>query len=122
MANVNTVTLSGNLTRDPETREVGDTSVTSLRLAVNGRRKDGDEWVDVPNYFDVSVWGRYGEVVAKYAGRGSHVTVEGALRWREWEADGGKRQAVDVVARSVDLGGGTRNESSADDADDDPGF
>jgi single-strand DNA-binding protein len=103
--NVNVVVVTGNLTRDPELRSTaGGTSVCGLRLAVNGRRKDGQtgEWVDKPNYFDVTVWGAQGENCANYLSKGRPVAVEGRLDWREWEAkDGGKRQAVQIVATSV---------------------
>jgi single-strand DNA-binding protein len=73
-------------------------------VAVNSRRKDGQsgEWVDKPNYFDVTVWGAQGENCANYLSKGRPVAVEGRLDWREWEAqDGSKRQAVEIIANSV---------------------
>ena len=105
-SNVNVVVITGNLTRDPELRHTGGgTAVCELRVAVNSRRKDGQtgEWVDKPNYFDVTVWGAQGENCANYLAKGRPVAVEGRLDWREWEAkDGsGKRQAVQIVANSV---------------------
>ena len=105
-SNVNVVVITGNLTRDPELRHTGGgTPVCELRVAVNSRRKDGQtgEWVDKPNYFDVTVWGAQGENCANYLSKGRPVAVEGRLDWREWEAkDGsGKRQAVSIVANSV---------------------
>lgn len=104
MSNVNVVVLTGNLTRDPELRHTGGgTPVCELRVAVNSRRKDqSGEWVDKPNYFDISVWGAQGENCATYLSKGRPVAVEGRLDWREWEAkDGGKRQAVSIIANSV---------------------
>lgn len=108
MQNLNRWIGTGNLTRDPETREAGSTTVTNLRLACNGRRKVGDEWMDEPNYFDVIVWGKQGENCQTFLTRGRGVAVDGRLRWREWEdGDGNKRQAVEIVAESVQfLGGG----------------
>jgi single-strand DNA-binding protein len=103
-SNVNVVVITGNLTRDPELRHTGGgTAVCELRVAVNSRRKEGQEWVDKPNYFDVTVWGAQGENCANYLSKGRPVAVEGRLDWREWEAkDGsGKRQAVSIVANSV---------------------
>jgi single-strand DNA-binding protein len=105
-SNVNVVVITGNLTRDPELRHTGGgTSVCELRVAVNSRRKDGQsgEWVDKPNFFDVVVWGGQGENCANYLSKGRPVAVEGRLDWREWEAKegGGKRQAVQIVANSV---------------------
>ena len=102
--NINVVCITGNLTKDPELRQVGGgTSVCKLRVAVNSRRKDqSGEWVDKPNYFDVTVWGAQGENCATYLTKGRPVAVEGRLEWREWDAqDGGKRQAVEIIANSV---------------------
>ena len=105
MANINRVVLVGNLTRDPELRHTpGGTAVCSLRLAVNTRRKDAatGQWGEKPNYFDITVWGQQGENCAQYLAKGRRVGVQGRLEWREWEAqDGSKRQAVEVVAESV---------------------
>jgi single-strand DNA-binding protein len=103
--NINRVVISGNLTRDPELRTIPNsgTSVCSLRIAVNSRRKDeSGQWVDKPNYFDVSVFGAQGENCAQYLSKGRPVAVDGRLNWREWEAkDGSKRQSVDIIADSV---------------------
>jgi single-strand DNA-binding protein len=105
-SNVNVVVVTGNLTRDPELRSTpGGTSVCKLRVAVNSRRKDGQtgEWIDKPNYFDVTVWGAQGENCANYLAKGRPVAIEGRLDWREWEAKegGGKRQSVEIIANSV---------------------
>ena len=72
-------------------------------IAVNSRRKDeSGNWVDKPNYFDVTVWGAQGENCAQYLAKGRPVAVDGRLNWREWEAkDGAKRQSVDIIADSV---------------------
>lgn len=104
---LNSVTLSGNLTRDPELRATpGGTSVLNVRIAVNDRVKDQHtgEWTDRPNYFDVDLFGRRADALANILSRGMKVAIAGRLRWREWEAqDGGKRQAVSVVADTVEL-------------------
>ena len=103
--NINRVVITGNLTRDPELRSTGGgTSVCSLRVAVNTRRKDNStgEWVDKPNYFDVTVWGTQGENCAQYLAKGRPVAVDGRLEWREWtDKEGNKRQSVDIIADSV---------------------
>src|SRR3954449_5989514 len=102
--NINRVVLTGNLTRDPELRSTqGGTSVCSLRIATNSRRKDASgTWVEKPNYFDVTVWGAQGENVAQYLSKGRPVAVDGRLNWREWQDQGGnKRQSVDIIADSV---------------------
>jgi len=108
-ANINRVVLVGNLTKDPELRHTpSGMAVCSLRLAVNTRRKDdAGQWADKPNYFDIVVWGQQGENCAQYLAKGRPVAVDGRLEWREWEAqDGAKRQAVEIVADSVQFLGG----------------
>jgi single-strand DNA-binding protein len=77
--------------------------VCSLRVAVNDRKRDeSGNWVDAPNYFSISVFGNQAENCAQYLSKGRPVGVDGKLRWREWQAqDGSKREAVEVVADSV---------------------
>ena len=114
-SNINVVVLTGNLTRDPELRSLpSGTSVCDMRIAVNTRRKNGatGEWEDKPNYFDVKVWGAQGENCQRFLSKGRPVAVQGRLEWREWETqDGQKRQAVDIIAESVQFLGG-RDEAS----------
>jgi single-strand DNA-binding protein len=108
--NINRVVLTGNLTSDPELRSLpSGTSVCKLRVACNTRRKDGPtgEWVDKPNYFDVTVWGAQGENCARYLSKGRPVAIDGRLEWREWASEGGgKRQAIDIIADAVQFLGG----------------
>jgi len=100
--NINRVVLTGNLTRDPELRSTpSGVSVCSLRVACNTRRKAGEEWVDKPNYFDVTVWGTHGENCARYLAKGRPVAIDGRLEWREWEGENGKRQAIEIIADAV---------------------
>jgi single-strand DNA-binding protein len=103
MNNINRVTITGNLTADPELRSLpSGNSLCKLRVACNTRRKEDGEWVDKPNYFDVTVWGAQGENAARFLSKGRPVAVDGRLEWREWETqDGSKRQAVDVTADNI---------------------
>jgi single-strand DNA-binding protein len=114
--NINLVVMTGNLTADPELRSLpSGMSVCSLRIACNTRRKDGasGEWVDKPNYFNVTVWGAQGENAARFLSKGRPVAIDGRLEWREWEAqDGTKRQATDIIADSVQFLG-SRDEGSS---------
>lgn len=101
-ADLNRVTLIGRLTRDPEARQTaGGTSVCSIRLAVNSRTNRGGEWSDQSNYFDVTVFGRQAETAAQYLAKGRRIGVDGRLSWREWEKDGQKRQAVEIIANDL---------------------
>ena len=137
--NINRVVLTGNLTRDPELRSLkSGTSVCSLRIASNARRKTSDGWVDKPNYFSVTVWGAQGENCARFLSKGRPVCIDGRLDWREWTGqDNTKRESVEIVAESVQFlgtptdtptGNGTQPEpeaaavaaSATDDPDDIP--
>ena len=108
--NINRVIITGNLTRDPELRSTGSgTAVCGLRIACNTRRKDSasGEWVDKPNYFDVTIFGRQGENAAQYLSKGRGVAIDGRLEWREWQdQQGNKRQSVDIIADNVQFLGG----------------
>jgi len=118
-SNINRVIITGNLTADPELRSLpSGNSLCKLRVACNTWRKDGasGEWVDKPNYFDVTVWGAQGENCVKYLAKGRGVAVDGRLEWREWEQDTPegkkKRQAVDIIADSVQFLSGPRDDAS----------
>jgi single-strand DNA-binding protein len=114
--NINRVIITGNLTRDPDLRSTpGGTAVCELRIASNQRRKDASgQWVDKPNYFDVTVWGAQGENCAKFLAKGRSVAIDGRLDWREWtdKETGKNRQAVGIVADSVQFLGGPREDGA----------
>jgi single-strand DNA-binding protein len=103
--NVNVVSITGNLTRDPEVRSIngasGPTSVCSLGVAVNDRPGQNQQQGHV-NFFDVTVWGPAADACGKYLTKGRPVAISGRLRQRRWDAqDGGKRSAVEIVADNV---------------------
>ncbi len=110
-SNINRVIITGNLTKDPELSSIPatGTAVCSLRIACNGRRRNNEtgQWEDQPNYFDVTVWGAQGENCHRYLRKGRPVAIDGRLRWREWTTnEGQKRQAVDIIAETVQFLGG----------------
>jgi single-strand DNA-binding protein len=103
-ADLNRVILVGRLTRDPELRRTRDGDpVCAMRLAVTGRARDeAGHWADRPNFFDVTAFGHAAETAAAHLAKGRRVGIDGRLAWREWDdADGGRRQAVEVVAADI---------------------
>lgn len=114
-ADLNRVTLIGRLTRDGELRQTaGGTTVASIRLAVTSRAKQGQEWVDQPNYFDVKLFGRQAEALDKWLLKGMRVGVDGRLSWREWDAkDGSRRQTIEVIADTIQLLGDGQQRSES---------
>jgi single-strand DNA-binding protein len=120
--NINRVVLTANLTLDPDLRSTQDgTAVCRLRVASNTRRKDAasGQWVDKPNYFDVTVFGAQAENTARYLSKGRPVAIDGRLDWREWNTqDGTTHQAVQIIADTVQfLGAPGSNPIATDDRD-----
>ena len=103
--NINNVTLTGNLTRDPELRSTqSGTSVLQFGVAVNDRVKNGQgDWVDRPNYIDCTMFGARAESLHKLLRKGSKVGIVGKLHWSQWEKDGQKRSKVEVWPETVEL-------------------
>ncbi|MDR2418188.1 MAG: single-stranded DNA-binding protein [Treponema sp.] len=107
MTDLNHVVLIGRLTRDAELKYTANgQSVCKFSIAVNRRRKNGDQWLDEANFFDIVVWGRQGETLNQYLIKGKLVGVDGELRQDRWEQDGQNRSKVEVVANNLQLLGG----------------
>jgi single-strand DNA-binding protein len=99
----NSVTLIGNLTRDPELRyTTGGRGVASFGLAVNRRYQQNGEWQEQTSFFNVVCWGELGENASATLTKGARAIVTGRLEQRSWETqDGEKRSVVEVVADEV---------------------
>lgn len=100
---MNRVFLIGNLTRDPETKTVGDgITVCTFTLAINRRmKKDGEQACD---YLNIVAWRQLGELCAKYLAKGKKAAVTGSIQVKSYEAkDGSKRTAWDIVADEVEF-------------------
>jgi single-strand DNA-binding protein len=108
MADINHVVLVGRLTRDAELRyTAGGQAVCKFSVAVNRRRKNGDQWEDEANFFDIVLWGRQGESLNQYLVKGKMIGLEGELRQDRWQQDGQNRSRVEVVADNIQLLGGS---------------
>jgi single-strand DNA-binding protein len=106
-ASYNRVVLVGNMTRNVELRRTQQgTAVCDVGLAINERRKQGDEWVDETTFVDVTLWGRTAEVADSYTAKGSSILIEGRLKLDQWEQDGQRRQKIKVVGDRLQLLGG----------------
>lgn len=106
MASINTVTISGNLTRDPELRATGTgTPVLQFGMAVNDRRKNVQtgEWEDYPNFIECTMFGTRADSLSRYLSKGTKVCVFGKLRWSQWEKDGRKNSKVSVIVEEIEF-------------------
>ncbi|MCL2332728.1 MAG: single-stranded DNA-binding protein [Actinomycetia bacterium] len=113
---INRVFVTGNLTRDPELRQAGATTVLQLGIAVNDRKKNPqtEQWEDVPNYFDVLVWGARGESLSRFLHKGQKVAVSGRLHWNQWQnSEGEKRSKVEIVADDIEFMSARNDQGSA---------
>lgn len=103
---INRVIISGNLTRDPDLRSTASgMAVLSLGIAVNDRRRNQQtgEWEDYPNFVDCTMFGTRAESLARFLSKGTKVTIEGKLRWSQWERDGQKRSKLEVVVDDLEF-------------------
>ena len=99
---INRVIISGNLTRDPELRNTaGGVSILGFGVAVNDRRRNAQtgEWEDYPNYIDCTMFGARAESLSRILTKGMKVSIEGKLRWSQWEKKdtGEKRSKIEVI-------------------------
>ena len=111
MRDIATTTLSGNLTRNVELRQLpSGADVARLRIATTTRRRNGEEWVDKTNYFTIEVFGAQARACAQYLAKGSRVFVDAEPDWREWtDQQNSKREAVTFKARQVLFEGARRD-------------
>ena len=114
MRDIATTTLSGNLTRDVELRQLpSGADIARLRIATTTRRRNGEEWVDKTNYFTIEVFGAQARACAQYLRKGSRVFVDAEPDWREWtDQQDNKREAVTFKARHVLFEGGRPDHAS----------
>ena len=105
MSNGNTVTIIGNITRDPELRFTPSGQATaSFGVAVNRRwqNRQTQEWEEATSFFDVVCWRDLADNVSESLTKGARVIVSGRLEQRSWEGqDGEKRSKVEIIADEV---------------------
>ena len=119
--NINKVMLYGNLTRDPELKQIQTgSSVCSFSIATNRTwtGKDGQKQEEV-QFHNIVAWGKTAELIVSYMTKGSGLFVEGRLQTREWQAkDGTKRYTTEIVAEKVQFGPRSQGAGGKVDKDD----
>jgi single-strand DNA-binding protein len=107
MMDINHVMLIGRLTRDAEFKVLpSGQTVCNFSIAVNRRKKVGDQWEDEANYFDIVLWGKQADSLNRYLVKGKQIGVDGELRQDRWQQDGQNRSKVVISANNVQLLGG----------------
>jgi single-strand DNA-binding protein len=98
---MNKVILMGRLTKDPETRQAGETTVTRFSIAVDRRYKqDGGQAADFPSCV---AFGKTADFITKYFHKGMKILLEGRIQTGSYDKDGVKHYTTDVVADSVEF-------------------
>ena len=103
---INTVTIAGNIVKDPELRSTASgTAVMTFSIAVNERRRNNQtgEWDSYPNFFDCTMFGNRAQGLHPHLSKGQKVCVQGKLRYSSWERDGQKRSKVDIIADDIEF-------------------
>lgn len=113
---INQVTISGNLTREPELRATNSgMNVLTFGVAVNERRKNAQtgEYENYPNFIDCTMFGKRAESVSRFIHKGLKVAIQGKLRYTQWTAqDGSKKSKVGVIVDEIDLMSQAQNQQA----------
>ena len=99
----NTITVTGNLTRDPELRFTqGGRAVANFRIASSRRFQMNNEWQETTSFFDVVAWAELGENAAASLSKGARVIVTGRIEQRDFETrEGEKRTVFEITADEI---------------------
>ena len=121
MTDLNHVVIIGRLTRDLGTDErsfgyvANGQARANVSIAVNRSKKEGNDWVNEVNYFDIVIWGKTAENLKPYLTKGKQIGVDGYLKQERWEKDGQKKSRVIINANDIQLLGGKDKGQSQDD-------
>jgi len=117
MSDTNVIVFSGRLTKDPESRKVGEKTKVQVALANNRKWGPGKEQEDTC-FMDIEFWGGQADVIEKYCKKGSSITVVGRLQQDRWTTDEGqKRSKLFISATDFSLGPKEKTVGAADDTD-----
>lgn len=106
MSDINNVSLTGRLTRDPELRvTTGGTQLLSFTLAFNTsvRNRQSGEWDERSNFIDCTMFGKRAEALLNYLAKGQKVAIAGKLRYATWDKDGQRHSKLDLIVDEIDF-------------------
>jgi len=107
MADLNQVTLVGRLTRDADLKYTSSgKAVSKFSIAVNEKRREGDQWKDKADFFELVLWGQIAESLQRYLTKGKQIGVVGKLAQERWDQNGQSRSKVVINVQTVQLFGG----------------
>lgn len=106
MSDINNVSLTGRLTRDPELRvTAGGTQLLSFTLAFNTsvRNRQTGEWDERGNFIDCTMFGKRAEALLNFLAKGQKVAIAGKLRYATWDKDGQRHSKLDLIVDEIDF-------------------
>ena len=107
---MNRITISGNLTREPESQAVNEWSIIKFAIANNDERRKNDkgEYEGITSFFDCEYWTKNPAYWLNQLRKGTPVVIEGRLKQEKWEKDGQTRYAVRIVVQGVPIGAASK--------------
>ncbi|EED28786.1 single-stranded DNA-binding protein [Borreliella garinii] len=120
MADINSLVLSGRLTRDSELSYTeSGMAVLRFSLANNRRMKKNDEWIDYPQYFDCVIFSKRAESLNEYLKKGKQVVVSGSLKYESWQDKntGDKRSKINIFVDNLQMFSSGSNAFQMQDSD-----
>lgn len=105
-SDINSINITGNLTREPELRAtVSSNQVLNFGIASNEARRNQQtgQWDEYPNFVDVTMFGARAEALSRLLRKGMKIAVNGSLRYSSWERDGQKRSKLEIIAHDIVL-------------------
>ncbi len=120
MADINSLVLSGRLTRDSELSYTeSGMAVLRFSIANNRRMKKNDEWIDYPQYFDCVIFSKRAESLNDYLKKGKQVVVSGSLKYESWQDrnTGDKRSKVNIFVDNLQMFSSGSNTIQMQDSD-----
>ena len=106
MSDINNVSLTGRLTRDPELRvTAGGTQLLSFTLAFNTsvRNRQTGEWDERSNFIDCTMFGKRAETLLNFLAKGQKVAIAGKLRYATWDKDGQRHSKLDLIVDEIEF-------------------
>lgn len=106
MSDINNVSLTGRLTRDPELRvTAGGTQLLSFTLAFNTsvRNRQTGEWDERSNFIDCTMFGKRAEALLNFLAKGQKVAIAGKLRYATWDKDGQRHSKLDLIVDEIEF-------------------
>jgi single-strand DNA-binding protein len=112
MQDINSVNLSGRLTKNARLKYAGDNPLLEFSIATNRSVKKGGEWKEEASFFDCFLWGKLGEAIEQKMKKGSMIYVSGELKQDRWKTkDGSSRSKIKIKVNRILIAESSKNKT-----------